>query len=89
MNSSKSATVTVSSKGWIVIPAPLRKKFNLKAGMKVLVKEVDGQIVLEPHLKDPVDLLYGKLSGGDSLKQALLKERSEDRKRERNKIHSR
>jgi AbrB family looped-hinge helix DNA binding protein len=89
MNISNSSTVTISSKGWVVIPASLRKKFNLEAGMKVLVKEVDGQIVLEPQIKDPVDLLFGKLSGGESLTQVLLKEKSEDRESERNKIHSR
>ena len=83
MAASNSATVTVSSKGWVVIPAPLRKKINLKPGMKMIVKEVEGKIVLEPQASDRVDLFFGKLAGKESLTQALLKEKAQDEKREK------
>lgn len=81
-------TVTVSSKGWVVIPAPLRKKIRLKPGMKMTVQEVEGKIVLEPQSEDPVDTLFGKLAGRASLSQALLEDRAEERQREQKGFHS-
>ena len=81
-------TVTVSSKGWVVIPAPLRKKIRLKPGMKMTVQEVEGKIVLEPQSEDPVDTLFGKLAGKASLSQALLEDRAEERRREQEGIRS-
>lgn len=82
------ATVTVSSKGWVVIPAFFRKKINLKPGTKMLVNEVDGKIVLEPQPENPVNLMFGKLAGGASLTQELLAEKREEKSREEGKIRS-
>ncbi len=82
-------TVTVSAKGWVVIPSPLRKKIGLKPGMKMIVTESEGKIVLTPQAGDPVDRLYGKLAGGESLTEALLKERAEERDREEAQVCSR
>mgnify|MGYP006278331025 FL=1 len=84
---SHSATVTVSSKGWVVIPSVIRKKIGLKPGMKVAVTEKEGKIVLTPQTADPVDGLYGKLAGAESLTDALLTSRMEDRDRENAKVH--
>jgi AbrB family looped-hinge helix DNA binding protein len=81
-------TVTVSSKGWVVIPASLRKKINLKPGMKMNAEEVGGKIVLTPQSEDPVLSLYGKLAGGGSLTRALIEERSRDKNSEETKICS-
>lgn len=89
MRAVDSSTVTVSSKGWVVIPSLLRRKIGLKPGMKVSVTEVDGKIVLTPQIGDPVDALFGKLAGGESLPGALLNSRAEDRGRENKKFHSR
>lgn len=77
MTVSPSKTVTVSSKGWVVIPSPLRKKIGLKPGMKMTVTESEGKIVLTPQDGDPVERLYGKLAGGESLTEALLEERAQ------------
>ena len=84
-----SSMAKVSSKGWVVIPSILRRKIGLKPGMKVMVTEVDGKILLTPQEGDPVESLYGKLAGGESLTNALLKARKEDRAREKNKVRSR
>lgn len=85
----QSTTVTVSAKGWVVIPAPLRKKIGLKPGMKVIVTESQGNIVLTPQAEDPVERLYGKLAGGESLTGSLLEERVRERHREKAKVRSR
>jgi len=87
MDSLHSVIVTVSSKGWVVIPSLFRRQIGLKPGMKMIVTEADGKIVLTPQASDPVDKLYGKLTGGESLTEALLAYRNEERKREKAKIH--
>jgi len=88
MSLPRTSTVTVSSKGWVVIPAPLRRKMNIKPGMRVLVDEVEGKIVLTPQADDPVESLFGKLAGGESLTKELLAEKALERGREKAKIHS-
>ena len=82
MGTFNSTIVTVSSKGWVVIPSLFRRKIGLKPGMKMEVSETEGKIVLTPQAGDPVDELYGKLAGGGSLTAALLADRAEERKRE-------
>ena len=89
MGSLNSTIVTVSSKGWVVIPSLFRRQIGLKPGMKMVVTEADGKIVLTPQAGDPVDNLYGKLADGESLTEALLADRTKEKKREKAKIHSR
>jgi len=89
MGAFNSTIVTVSSKGWVVIPSLFRRKIGLKPGMKMEVTETEGKIVLTPQVGDPVDELYGKLAGGESLTAALLADRAEEREREQAEIHPR
>ncbi|MBU1706149.1 MAG: AbrB/MazE/SpoVT family DNA-binding domain-containing protein [Syntrophaceae bacterium] len=81
-----STIVTVSSKGWVVIPSLFRRKIGLKPGMKMEVTETEGKIVLTPQVGDPVDELYGRLAGGESLTAALLADRAEEREHEQAEI---
>ncbi len=87
MSVSHATTVTVSAKGWVVIPVSIRKKINLKPGMKMVVDEVEGKIVLIPQSADAVDALFGKLAGEESLTKALMAEKAEDERREKAKLH--
>ena len=89
MGAFNSTIVTVSSKGWVVIPSLFRRKIGLKPGMKMEVTETEGKIVLTPQAGDPVDELYGKLAGAESLTAALLADRAEERDREQAEIHPR
>ncbi len=57
--------------------------------MRMEVTEIEGKIVLTPQVDNPVDELYGKLAGGESLTAALLADRAEERKREQAEIHPR
>ena len=66
-----------------------RRKIGLKPGMRMEVTETEGKIVLTPQAGDPVDELYGKLAGGESLTAALLADRAEERDREQAEIHPR
>lgn len=74
---------TISSKGWVVIPAELRKKYELKPGARVIVVDYGGVLSIIPAMSKPVEQSAGLLKGGRSLTQALLAERQQERKRER------
>ncbi|MBT3225586.1 MAG: AbrB/MazE/SpoVT family DNA-binding domain-containing protein [Deltaproteobacteria bacterium] len=39
---------TVSSRGYIVLPARLRKEMNIKAGTKVLLSREENKSILQP-----------------------------------------
>jgi AbrB family looped-hinge helix DNA binding protein len=74
--------LTISSKGWVVIPADLRKKYGLKPGDAVNIVDYGGVLALVPALKDPVREAMGLLEGPGSLTELLLEERRKDRDRE-------
>jgi AbrB family looped-hinge helix DNA binding protein len=74
---------TISEKGWIVIPAELRKKYNLHAGAQVSVVDYGGVLALVPAMAKPVRQAAGMLKGRTSLTRALLAEHSRERSRGR------
>ncbi len=72
----------VSTKGWVVIPAPLRKKYGLEPGSTVEILDAEGRIILFPGMKDPIEEACGMLAEGSSLTQDLLAERAKELERE-------
>jgi AbrB family looped-hinge helix DNA binding protein len=76
----------VSTKGWVVIPAPLRKKYGLQPGSTVEIFDAEGRIILFPGMKDPIEEAHGMLAEGPSLTQELLAERAEELEREAAKL---
>jgi AbrB family looped-hinge helix DNA binding protein len=44
----------VSQKGWVVIPAELRKKYNLEPGSEVYVVDCGGVLALVPAHENPI-----------------------------------
>ena len=79
-------TLTISNKGWVVIPAELRKKYRLHPGAEVVIVDYGGVLAIVPAMGDPIKQGRGMLKGGTSLTKALLEERAADRKREEAKI---
>ena len=75
-------SLTISNKGWIVIPAELRKKYNLLPGTEVIIVDYGGVLSIVPALKNPVKQGRGVLKGLPSLTQDLLKERAKEHARE-------
>jgi AbrB family looped-hinge helix DNA binding protein len=67
-------TVKVSSKGWVVIPAHLRKKYKLVPGSDLNVVDYGGVLALVPVLESPIERGAGMLKGRRSLTQTLLEE---------------
>lgn len=41
-------TVKVSSRGYIVLPAPLRKELEIKPGARMLLSREDDRLILKP-----------------------------------------
>jgi AbrB family looped-hinge helix DNA binding protein len=69
-------------KGQVIIPAELRKKFNIKKGTRVAIMEGEGRVILiKPLPDDPIEASRGMLKGKTSLTKALLKDRQEEAKR--------
>ena len=75
--------VTVSEKGWIVIPAELRKKYNLRPGTEVSVVDYGGVLALVPAMAKPIRQAAGMLKGRTSLTGALMAEHRRERSRGR------
>ena len=67
-------TATVSSKGRVVIPKPLREKYGIEEGTRVQVVDYGDVLALVPLPSDPVEALHGMLKGGSSLTEELLAE---------------
>jgi AbrB family looped-hinge helix DNA binding protein len=72
----------VTSKGQLVIPARLRRKYGIKPGTKVCFIEEESQIIFQPLTRDYIRSVCGMLKGEGSATQELLKERARDRERE-------
>ena len=68
------ASVTISQKGWVVIPAELRRKYQLTSGTQVQIVDYGGVLSLIPSLDNPIDEVKGLLKGDTSPTQALLEE---------------
>jgi AbrB family looped-hinge helix DNA binding protein len=65
---------TISSKGQLVIPVEMRKKYRLKAGSRVAVEDHGGEIRIKPNPYDALLALRGKYAQFP-LEEDLLQER--------------
>ncbi|HVN81620.1 MAG TPA: AbrB/MazE/SpoVT family DNA-binding domain-containing protein [Terriglobia bacterium] len=79
----------VTSKGQLVIPARLRRRYGIKPGTKVCFIERDNEILFQPVTKEYIRSVCGMLSSDTSVTQELLNERSKDKEREEAKIEKR
>jgi len=70
-------TSTISNKGWVVIPAELRKKYNLTPGTEVVIVDYGGVLSIVPAMRDPIKQGRGLLKELPSLTEDLLKEHAE------------
>lgn len=75
-------TVTVSAKGWVVIPKEIREKYRIKPGDKVYFVDHGGTIALLPVPEDPIRAGWGIFKGEPSLTEELLQEHAEELARE-------
>jgi AbrB family looped-hinge helix DNA binding protein len=74
-------TTTITSKGQIVIPSKIRKRLNIKPGMRFVVQEQGRKIIVEQVDKNYFDQFAGILKGTNATED-LLKERKREKERE-------
>lgn len=74
--------LTVSNKGWVVIPAEFRKKYNLHPGAKVVIVDYGGVLAIVPAVNDPIKTGRGFLKGGESMAVDLKRDRQLEEKRD-------
>ena len=75
------STAVISSKGQIVIPANLRKRYRLREGTTVVFQEERGRVVLEPNNFEAIYALQGSLREFP-IEASLEEERRAERRRE-------
>jgi AbrB family looped-hinge helix DNA binding protein len=74
----KTYTIRFTVKGRVVIPAWLRKEFDIEEGTRALVYRKGDAIMLKPITRRYIKSLRGSLKGSGALKSLMG-----DRKRER------
>ena len=81
-------TGNVTTKGQLVIPARIRRRYGIKAGTKVHFIERGDELVLQPVTSASIRRLCGALKSEASVSQELLGDRMVERQREdRNLAH--
>jgi len=79
-------TAYVTSKGQLVVPAKLRRRYGIKPGTKVCFIERGNEILFQPVTKEYIRSVRGMLKSETSVTQELLKERAKDKEREEAKL---
>ena len=70
---------TVTSKGQLVIPVRLRRRFGIRKGTLVSFQEEEGRLIVQPVTRDFIRRLRGSLKGKSSALKTLLQERKRER----------
>lgn len=73
-------TARVTTKGQLVVPARLRRKYGIKPGTEVNFIERDDQILFQPVTKEYIRSVRGMLRSSDDVASELLRERRRDRR---------
>lgn len=79
-------TGNVTTKGQLVIPARIRRRYGIKAGTRVRFIERSDELVLQPVTATAIRQLCGVLKSDTSVTAGLLSERAADRQREEKKL---
>lgn len=79
-------TAAVTSKGQLVVPARLRRRYGIKPGTKIRFIERPDGILFQPITPEYIRSVCGMLKSETSVTDELLRERARDREREDAKI---
>lgn len=81
-------TAYVTSKGQLVVPSRLRRKYGIKPGTKICFIERDREILFQPVTREYIRSVCGMLKSETSVTKELLKERARDKAREEAGVES-
>ena len=70
--------VKATVKGQILIPASLRRKYQIERGTPIHVYEKRNRIILEPVIQDPVEEGRGMLKTKGKILKALIRDRKKE-----------
>jgi AbrB family looped-hinge helix DNA binding protein len=70
---------SISNKGWVVIPADLRKKYGLQPGVEVRIVDYGGVLAIIPAMREPVKHAAGMLRTERKLTDVLQEEHHRER----------
>ncbi len=71
----------ITKRGQTVVPAPIRKRYGIQEGDRLVWLDDGETIKVIPIPSDPVEALRGS-GEGENLLAALLRSRAEERERE-------
>lgn len=71
----------VSSKGQLVIPAEVRKRFGFSAGTEVTLTEEHGRLFIESHSLEDLLSLRGSIRGVREVQELMDEEREKEHQR--------
>lgn len=75
-------TAYVTSKGQLVVPSRLRRKYGIKPGTKICFIERDNEILFQPVTREYIRSVCGMLKSDTSATEELLRGRAKDKERE-------
>ena len=76
----KTEVSTITTKGQLVIPAKLRRKYSIKKGTQVAFVEEENRLILQPLTPEFIRSLRGCLGKDSQALEILLEERRRERK---------
>jgi AbrB family looped-hinge helix DNA binding protein len=76
----KAQVSTVTTKGQLVIPAKLRRKYSIKKGTQVAFVEEENRLILQPLTPEFIRSLRGCLGKDSKALEILFAERRRKRK---------
>ena len=74
----KTEVSTVTTKGQLVIPSKLRRKYAIRKGTRVAFVEEENRLVLQPLTPEFIRSLRGSLKGEPSAMKTLHEHRKRD-----------
>ena len=74
-------TTTVTSKGQIVIPARIRKRYKIDKGTKICFMERGGELALRPVTAETIRRAMGSVKTGGKALRALMDEKKREKRR--------
>jgi len=80
-------TSVLTSKGQLLIPKRLRKKYGIETGVKVIFEETEGGVVIRPINEQYFKSFRGLLSSSGKLKEEMKAYKNEEKKLEEQKLN--
>jgi len=74
-------TSSVTTKGQVVIPVKLRRKYGIKSGTLIHFYEKEGEIRMSPLTRSVIDANFGFLRTKGRLREVLFAEKKLERER--------